>query len=299
MNAQQLDWSDYQFVLAVGRTGTLSAAARTLGVNHSTVFRRINAIEKKLGVRLFERLPNGYAMTPAGEEMLSGAVRIEEEIITLERQLSGQDLRLSGHLRVTTTDTLWQKLLAPHFAAFIEKYPDIQLEVNIAGEFLNLTKRETDVALRPTSNPPENLIGRHLCDIASAVYAANDYLQMNPKPDLSTHAWLAPDDSLAHLSSIRWLTKNHPQARIVLRCNSLTGLLAAAKAGIGLVILPCFMGDSEPDLRRVTEPDSALSVGLWLLSHADLRRTARVRTFMSFITDKIMQDQLLLQGKHR
>ena len=297
MNAQHLDWSDYQFVLAVGRTGTLSGAARTLGVNHSTVFRRLNTIEEKLGVRLFERLHNGYAMTPAGEEMMASAVRIEEEVITLERQLTGQDSRLSGTLRVTTTDTLWLKLLAPYFADFVNVYPGIQLEVNIAGAFLNLTQRETDIAIRATPNPPETLIGRHLCDVASAVYGAITYLDTHQGKDLSTHIWLTVDASLAHLASAQWLSRTYPQARIALRCNTLAGLLEAAKTGLGLVALPCFVGDTEPGLHRVTEPNDEFSVGLWLLTHTDLRRTARVRAFMDFITQKIVDNQRLLEGQ--
>ena len=295
MKAQYLDWSDYQFVLAVGRTGTLSGAARALGVNHSTVFRRLHTIEEKLHVRLFERLQNGYAMTPAGEAMMTSAARIEDEVIALERHLTGQDLRLSGPLRVTTTDTLWLKLVAPHFADFARRYPGIQLEVNIASASLNLTKREADVALRPTPSPPETLLGRRLCDVATAIYGAVAYLDTHRSKDLSAHAWLVPDDSLAHLPSARWLARVYPQARVVLRCNTLVGLLEAAKTGLGLAALPCFMGETEASLRRVTEPNAEFTVGLWLLTHADLRRTARVRTFMSFMAEKIAGQRSLLE----
>ena len=284
MNAQ-IDWSDYQLVLSIGRAGSLSGAARQLGVNHSTVFRRLNAVEEKLAVRLFERQASGYAMTAAGEEMLRSAERIEEETLGLERRLTGRDLRLSGNLRVTTTDTLFLHLLMPLLAGFIRRYPGIQLEAQIASTSLNISRREADIAIRSTPSPPETLVGRHICDVVTAIYGAEAYLDSTKARDLSEYDWLAPDDSLAHLPSARWLARAYPQARVVLRCNTLVGLLEAAKAGLGIAALPCFMGSAHRTLRRLTAPNPEFTVGLWLLTHADLRRTARVRAFMQYMAE--------------
>lgn len=292
-----MEWNDLKFVLAICREGTLSGAARRLGVNHSTVFRRIGAIEEKLGVRLFERLPNGYTMTVAGEAFLATADRIEEEVISLERQLTGEDLRLSGVLRITTTDTLAHKLLPPAFSAFCRAYPGIELEVAVANTFLNLTKREADVAIRPTSKPPLHLVGRRVCSVATAIYGSVDYLKLHGDRDLASHTWLAPEESLAYLPAAKWLARHYPNASVALRSNSLVGLYEAARAGIGVVALPCFMADPDPTLQRTTQPKTEFATELWLLTHADLRGTARVHAFLEFMAQELAHHQCLLEGR--
>ncbi|MDX1487428.1 MAG: LysR family transcriptional regulator [Acidiferrobacterales bacterium] len=296
-----LDWTDLRYFAAVSRVGSLGRAARELGVNHSTVFRRINALERELGVKLFERTPAGYVLTAAGEEMRSTAAQVEDQIIALDRRLSGRDYQLSGNIRVTTTDTIGLWFVQRHLYEFHQVYPGIQVELVISNELFSLSKREADIAIRPTQNPPEELVGRHICDIAWAVYGSRGYLKDKPKlrrlSDLARHTLVSGDDSLAQLAASRWLHKQAPGAEIGYRSNSLMTQLSAVKAGFGLAVLPCFLGDSESELARVFAPDASLTSGLWLLTHRDLRDTARIRAFMDFMTRSIRSEKSLLEGK--
>lgn len=294
MNAQKLGWDDLRTVLAVGRSGSLSGAARGLGVTHSTVFRRVAAIEKRLGARLFERMRSGYGLTPAGEAVMEAARRVENEVDTLERRITGQDIRLTGSLRVTTTDTLALSVLPTHLAEFRRRYPDIEIELAIGNPFVSLTRREADVAIRPTHEPPDTSVGRRLCDVATAFYAAAG---TTLPTELGDHLWIMPDESLSHLPSAKWLRRHHPEARTALRCNSLLGLLTAATRGMGTAPLPCFLGDAEPGLVRLGPPQPEFTTGLWLLTHTDLRRTARVRAFLDFITEALTADRDLFEGR--
>lgn len=289
-----MNWDDLRVFLAIARAGGLSGAARALGVNHSTVFRRLNEFEQRVGARLFERLASGYALTAAGEDMRAVARRLEEEIEGLDRRLGGQDVRLTGTLRATAPDTISSYLLGPHLAGFAAAYPGIQVELDMANATFNLSKREADVAVRPTRRPPPNLVGRRLCTIAFAAYASPAYIKKAKKS--GTERWLSPDDSMAHIPSAQWLAKNKPDATVPFRANSYLALAVAAAAGIGVVHLPCFVADRNPALRRVMDPDPELSSELWLLTHEDLRRTARVRAFMDFMAEAILKDRALLEG---
>jgi len=295
-----LDWNDLRSFLAIARAGSLQGAARALGVNHSTVFRRLNALEAALGVRLFDRLPGGYAPRPAGEDMRASAERVEHEVQDLELRITGGDVRLSGTLRVTTTDTLAHGLLMPHLEAFRAAYPGIELELITSNVFFSLSKREADIALRPGRQPDEAMVGRKLGDIAVAVYGAPDYLAAHGAPgsvgELGSHSLISGDASLGHLPAVRWLGKHAPVEAVVLRCNSWLTQLAATRAGLGLAALPCFLADPEPALRRVLPPQPALASELWLLTHPDLRRTARVRAFMDRLAASLRKERDRLAG---
>jgi len=291
-----LAWDDLRIFLAIARAGSLAGAARELGVNHSTVFRRLNTFEEDLGVRLFERLASGYALTVAGEEMRASAERVEHEIERLDRRVTGRDLSLSGTLNVTTTDTVAECLLMPHLAKFHAAYPGIQVTLILDNQHINLSKRQADIAVRPTRQPPDTLVGRRIADLAFAPYAAKGYRKKNPG-DLSDLDWLATDDTLAHLASSKWLKAELPEARIALAANSLLGVLLAARAGMGTALLPCFMGDPDKALVRVAEPVPAAASALWVLTHEDLRHTARVRAFMDFMAEALSGDVDLLEGR--
>ena len=174
-----MDWDNLRFFLTVARKGTIRAASQALSVNHSTVSRRISAFEKKLGVRLFERLPNGYVLTATGEEMMKSAQHIEDEVVKLDRQVIGRDAQLNGSLRVTMPAVLATHLIMPDISAFTNIYPSIQLELAFSNEEFNLRKREADIAIRLTANPPDYLVGRRILHPAKGVYASHDYLKSN------------------------------------------------------------------------------------------------------------------------
>jgi len=287
MNAQQLEWDDIRYILSVCKEGSLSGAARALNVNHSTVFRRIGSIEEKIGVRLFDRLTTGYAMTNAGEIVLNSAIHIEEEIQKLSRQLHGGDYRLSGTLRVTVPEDLSTGFLLPLLARFHKRYPDIQTEILASNEVYNLSQHEADIAIRSTSSPQETLVGQRLCTLDYAPYASKSYLQENIGKTLSEQDWLTYSESFNACPAVKWLSKNHPKAPVIFRSTSVLSLLEAAKNNMGVAILPAFMADAEKNLALVCKPPKELSKEIWVLTHPDLRRTAKVHAFMGFIKDEM------------
>jgi DNA-binding transcriptional LysR family regulator len=293
---RSLGWDDLLYVLSVGRTGSLSAAARTLRVNHSTVFRRIGAIEEQLGVRLFDRRRDGYAPTAAGEAVIDLAGRLDEEVLGLERRLAGEDLRPSGTVRVTTTDTMISTI-TPMCGAFRRAYPEICVELVTGNQFLNLSRRDADVALRPSLEPPETLHGRRLASIAFTVYGAPAYLAASGGKDLNrAHAWIGLDDTLSHLTSHRWIAENVEPERIGFKASSFMAVLEAARSGMGLALLPCYMGDAAAGLERVCPPITELATDFWLLVHEDLRRTARVRAFIDFTSAEMAKLRPQMEG---
>ncbi len=292
-----LRWDELRLVLAIGRAGTLSGGARRLGIDHSTAFRRLGALERRLGVRLFARARDGYAPTPAGEAAIAAADGVDGVIGALERQLAGQDLRPSGALRVTTTDTLVDQV-ASLAAAFRAAYPEITLELVADNAFYTLTRRDADVALRPVAEPPETLVGRRIATVASALYAAPAYLaRRGARTALARHDWIGLDDSLAHLGSARWMRRAIPAERVVCRANSLVALAATARAGLGVAALPCFLADGDPALVRVHGPLAEMASALWLLTHADLRRVARVRAFLDFAAERLTRARRRFEGR--
>lgn len=290
------DWNDLRLVYAVAKEGTLSGAARMLGVTHSTVFRRLGAIERQMGVRLFERFRDGYAPTPAGEATAALAARFAEDVLLLERQISGQDLRPSGTVRITTTDTI-ATILIRHLAALRSSHADIGVELVVSNAMANLTRREADIAIRPTPEPPETLVGRCIAEIAHAIYGSPEYLSRHTA-SLPEHDWIGLDDALAGTVIGRWMHESVPAARVICRIDSLPALCEAARAGLGLAVLPCYLGDTADGLRRAVQ--KTLSVprsALWLLTHNDLKRTARIRAVMDFLATALVSERALLEGK--
>ncbi|SMF71795.1 transcriptional regulator, LysR family [Tistlia consotensis] len=290
-----MDWDDLRIVLAIGEAGSLSGAGRRLAVSHATVFRRLGALESRLGVRLFERARDGYAPTPAGEELLAAARRVQGAVAAAERRIAGRDLRPAGPLRVTTTDTLLHGLLLPLLPAFRAAFPEIVLELVASNSRADLTKREADVALRPSDRPPERLVGRRLGRIAEAVYAARDSAQEST--DLRSLDWIGPDPGLHFPALEDWLEAEGLAPLVVLRLDSLLAIRAAVAVGLGVAVLPCYLADPDPTLTRLGDPVTGLDSELWLLTHPDLRRTARVRAFLDFMGKEIAARAPLLAGE--
>lgn len=285
-----IDWDDLRFVLAVADSGSLNRAASTLRVNRTTVLRRINAFERKHGVRLFDRLASGYSLTDAGNEILTAARGFENAIVSLERKLAGQDLRAEGLVRVTTTDTLLASVLPAPLASFKQKHPGITLDVTTSNAFADLSKRDADIAIRPAIDPPEFLLGRRISSVAFAVYKAatlND----------SDEPWIGPDDTLANTSVARWMRSSMPSVRPGIRADSLVSMRELCVAGAGLAALPCYIGDSDARLVRVRPPIAEMTTALWVLTHPDLARTARVRLLMDHVAAALGRQRALLEGQ--
>jgi DNA-binding transcriptional LysR family regulator len=296
---QMLAWDDFRYVKAIASGRSLAAAAEALGVNQSTVFRRLGQIESRLGSRLFERSRTGYALTPCGEEMVRLADRMEDDILTFERQVTGHDLRPSGELRLTTNDTLLVHLLSDILAAFRRAYPEIILDVVISNQSLNLSKRDADVALRATDRPLETLFGRRLARIAWALYGPTSPAgkEFDLVQATKTRDWIGFSDNLSAIKPAKWIKQRVDPQRIVYKVNTVLGLAEAVSAGIGIALLPCFIAAVTPRVERLAAPDGELESGLWLLTHPDLRHTARVRAFMDLATLEIGKRRKIIQGE--
>lgn len=291
----RLQLDDLRLLAAVAEAGSLAGAARRLRVNHASAWRRLGALEGRLGARLFERGRDGYMPTPAGEEAIAAAARTLGALAELERRLAGRDVRPTGPVRLTTTETLVD-LVAPTLAELRRTHPGIVVELVTDNAFFTLTRRDADIALRPTSAAPEGLVARRLSTVATAVYASHAYADERRGIERTALDWLAPDDSLSHLGSARWIAAHVAMDRIVHRASSLPALRAAARAGMGVAPLPCCIGDPDPALVRISPPEPEMASALWLLTHPDLRGTGRVRAVLDRLAQHFTRYRRLLEG---
>lgn len=292
----EIVWDEFRLVRAIAEARSLAGAADALGINHSTVFRRLGALEKAMGARLFERSRTGYAPTAAGEKMVDLANRISDEIVDLERKITGQDLRPSGDLRVTTNDTLLVHLLSEIFAGFRRAYPEINLDIVVANEMLNLSKRDADIAVRATDRPPDTLVGRRLAGIRWAIYAPSAEAPKKFDPsDARRYKWIGLSDGIGGPKPTRWLLDHVGNERVIYRLNTVLGLAEAVAAGAGFALIPCFIGGATAKVTRIGFPEPEIEHGLWLLTHPDLKNSARVRAFMDYAAQEIARRRPIIE----
>ncbi len=283
-----LDWNDLRTVLAVARSGSLAGAARELELRHSTVFRRIEEAEARLGARLFERARTGWAPNAQGEAMARAAAEMEAAALAAERAISGADARVEGVIRIATSEMLAGWLLPPLLTRFLAEHPGIQIEADVSNRTVDLTRREADLALRATHTPPESMVGRRVAEMRYAVYATRALVPARRGvPELAELPWVGFDERLAYTEIARWFAAALPEVQPRLRADSLPAMLKAAAAGAGAVVLPMFAAAQEPRLVRITPPIEGPAMGLWLLHHPDVRGNARVRTLMSWLAETI------------
>jgi DNA-binding transcriptional LysR family regulator len=291
-----MDWDDVRYFLAVARGGSVRAAAERLGVNHSTVLRRIAQLEERLGAQMFEKLPSGYHLTDAGEEVLEFAGQMEASSNQLETRVFGRDQSVRGLLRVTLAPTIATHLLMPDLTAFARLHPDIEMEILSSGELANLTNREADVAIRVVYDRktlPLNLHGLKGPELFGGVYMSRDRLA----------AWRAgaPDPIRWIVISIHgipdWAREGEVRTTgVPFRTTDSEAQIAAVRQGLGITTLPCFVGDADPLLVRV--PGTALHMHgtLWLLTQGETRKTKRVRLFTEFVSRRLANYVQLLAG---
>lgn len=292
-----MDWDDIRYFLAVSRTGSIRSAATRLGVNHSTVSRRIAQLEQQLGVRLFEKLPTGYLITAAGDEIVDLSERMEEQVNALERKVYGRDTGLTGKLRVTLPQVLATHLIMPDIVRFTRANPAIELEIISSYETLNLTRRQADVAIRliyENQNPPEHLYGRKLASVHRSIYVSKSI-----KCDYETDSNILPVDWIVKEEDgplPGWVEPYSSTNNSVYLVSELITQLTATREGLGASILPCYIGDSDPDLARLSAGLSKHYGELWLLTHGDIRNAPRVRVFTEFMAEVIRSYADILKG---
>lgn len=296
-----MDWDYLRYVRALAIGGTLAKAGEILGVHQTTVLRRLDQMEEHLGLRFFERSRDGLQLTPVGETAFRAAERLAGDMENLERQLLGQDSAPVGKVRLAATDTMVNALISPMVSDLIQAYPDIELEVLTDNDVLNLSHREADLTLRPVNKPQATLEGERIGTIESAIYGSAAYCKRNPDMDLDSAAerqlWILPDESFSHLATGRWYRKHLKNASSIIRCNSLQAMHALARAGAGLAVLPCYLGDVTRELQRLSEPLEGEGVDLWLMVNHETQQMARVRIVMEFLTVRLAKLSPRVEGE--
>lgn len=278
--------------LAVARTGSVSGAARNLKVQHSTVSRRLRKLEEDMGARLIERKNTGYELTTAGENVQQAALKMETEVLHMDSAVSGRDTDLTGTLRVTAINNMASTVLMPFFASFSKAHPEVELIIGVSNLDSSLAQREADIAIRLTNTPTDTLIGKRLVTVASTIYGSQDYLG-HCRDTARQAKWIGVDCCEFHRS---WTQHTCDEASFSFISDDTLLTLSAIRQGLGISYLPCFMGDSDPDLERYCDPDPSHNLGLWLLLHPDLKRTARVMAFRNHLNESIGEIRGLFEG---
>lgn len=283
-----IDWDDLRFFLAVARAGGLRGAAETIHANHATVSRRLTALEADVDARLFDRTKAGLVLTQLGEQLLPHALKVEDEVASASRLIAGRDSRPTGPVYVSMPPALSVSSIAEDLAAFTRAFEDISLHLQVTNAFADLARREADVSIRYAFEVTDDVVGLRVQRCAKAIYCSPDYArQIKPGSDGEGLIWIGWGED-ENDESAGWIRKSpFPRARLKHRINEAVPQMTMASAGLGLTILPCFVGDHAPGLVRVPEHEPVLDRSLWLLFHNDLRRTARIRAFVDFIVARV------------
>lgn len=287
-----MNWDDLRYFLAVARCGSISGAARQLDVQHSTVSRRMRQLEEKQSARLLERKKSGYELTPAGEILMQSASKMESEVLAVDGALPGKDANLVGPLRVTAINNMASSILMPMFARFSEMHPQVELHVIVSNTDASLSQREADIAIRLTNSPTDTLIGKRIVTVASTIYGSRSYLE-RLRQQGTEPKWIGVECCDFHKTWTKQSCGNRSHNFI---SDDTLLTLAAIREGLGVSFLPCFMGDQDPKLERYCDPDPANNLGLWVLLHPDLKRTARVLAFREHMANTINEKRELFEG---
>lgn len=283
----RLSWTDFQLVLAVAQAGQLSLAAKLLVMSHVTLLRKLASIESRLKVRLFDRTRGHYAPTAAGDALVQAALAMAPLAQQAEMRVLGQDLRPSGHVRVTAAAVIVSHLLPPVLRQFAVSFPDVTLEFIATRDHLSLSRREADVALRVSDKVPEWLVGRQLVKLDFRVFGLKQpglRQPIRPLPELlDKRRWIAFDRDARDLKFDRWIETTVPERSVVLRVDAFDHALAMVRAGLGIALLPDFVRHTCPDLQPLSENIAELRTPLWLITHKELRDAMRVKVVMRAI----------------
>ncbi len=289
---QDFDWDDLKHLLAVARHGSTLAAGRALGLDQSTVQRRLTQLEQRFGLPLVQRQPSGYRLTEFGATLLPHAERVEAAVVQFRLALATAVAEVSGVIRVTCPEPIVYRITQSDLLQrFTARHPALQVHFVMSDKYIDLAQGEADVALRSGDTDDGALVGRKIGDSVWAVYASAGYIERHGRPgsvaELPQHALVGFDDSMAKHRIAGWLRQIAPDAVLTARCNSVLGLVYSAKAGVGVAALPIALGDAEPDLVRVIEPVPELTRIWRLLTTAELRQTPRVAAFFDFMVSEI------------
>jgi DNA-binding transcriptional LysR family regulator len=288
----QVNWDDLRYFVALARAGSLSAAARNLKAEHTTVARRVAALEASLRAKLFERAAKGYRLTAQGEEFAALAYRIEGEVLGIERRADASDASVAGVVRVSAPPAIASYYLTEKLALLRQAYPGIIVELMGDRLAANLARREADIAMRLFQPEQGAMVARRVGAFAHGLYGAKPYLAATSDGD---RQYLGYDDSLEHVPQQQWVLSLAGPRALVFRSNELACLHQAIVAGVGLGALPRFIGDSDERLQRVPMINEAEATReIWLLVHPDLRGSPRVRVVLEHLAAQVLADRFLL-----
>lgn len=296
-----MDWDDLRFVLEVCRSGSALAAAGKLGVNQSTVMRRIAHAEEVLGVELFERKQSGYAPTLNGLSVADAAERIEREVRGLEHAAAAAQRELTGIARITVSELLANFIISPCLPSFQKLHPGVRVEVIADDRLLDLARGEADIALRAGPRPDgAGIVMRRMPSMAWSVYCshayASEYGMPRSRDEIRDHEIVGMEGAMAQISGPSWLAEVAPGARVRFRSNSFVNLVSSLRAGLGVATLPCIAGDSEPDLVRCLPPLPELDYAMWLIVREDLKSAPHIRAFADYLAAYLQSIRARLAG---
>lgn len=281
-----MDWNSLKVFLAIARRGSLSGAANDLVVNHSTIFRRLNAFEEEIGGKLFERINSNYELTGLGYELLDLAHNIENSFDGIERHIVGKDFRPKGVVKITAPNNIAYRYLPRYISNFNVKYPEIEIELLVSNQEFNMSNRQADIAVRATSSPPEHLIGRQVTTLRWSVFAGKKYKDKfglpNDMEELINHSLIGATGSLCRLPAFIWVDK-HFANQVITRCDDLTAMSYFVESGQGLAFLPD--DQCRPELIKLFGVQEIKPSNLWLLTHPDLRNVERIKLVMTYLTE--------------
>jgi len=284
----QLSPADLETVLALARGATLAGAGERLGIDPSTVFRSLQRIERGLGQPLFVRSRAGYLPTETAARLAEHAEQMESALEAARSALEAEPAQVSGTVRITTTDTILHGLVAPALRELKDRHPLLAFELHVGNELASLTRRDADIAVRATRRPPQHLVGRQLCPIEFALYARKGKGAPTLRDVESGRAdWIAPDDALPDHPSVLWRRKHFPKAIPRYRVNSILSVIELAALGMGVGIVPVFLGDARSDVRRLSAPIPECASELWLLTHPEARHLRRVAVVYAHLAENL------------
>ncbi len=278
------DWDDLKIFLAISRNGSVRAAARSLGTTHATVSRRLKVLEGKLDAPLFERGIDGAELSELGHTILASAEEIEKSVSRIDRVAFSKEPSLAGPLRVSLCENLYSMVLADDLAEFQVQNPLIELNILATIEISDIARRETDLAIRITKTPPPGAFGKKLANSPLAIFATPKYLENRPHLD----RWITIDYEGA--------SKALTPGNVVGQSNSVRVARHMIRTGTGIGLLPCYIGDSDPDLVRLPESGTIVDNEIWALVHSDVRKNPRVRALLNFIYKAFKKHRPLLEG---
>lgn len=301
MNNLRIDWDNLRIFLAVARSQSALEAAGQLELDHSTVTRRLHRLEKEIGSKLFDRTTQGHRLTPTGDRLLEAVERIENALSTVDAEIGGDSQVLTGQVRLGATEGFGSFFLAPHLADFCARHPGITVDLLPVPRFVNLSKREADLAVsieRPESGA---YVVCKLADYRLQLYATRQYLDRNPTistlSDLQMHRFIGYVDELTFSTELRYLSKLAPGAAVKLRSTSIVAQFFAARQGHALAVLPSFIGNTSPDLIPVLPRTVEVVRSFWLIAPSERREIARVRALWDFLRERADRNRAYLMGE--